>query len=404
MNTSYEGMTAEEWIALLQSNYLNERCAAALALAEMDPHAPLIRAALVAALNDPDAPVQGAAQAALGLVAQIQPDHRRKMFHALTCANEDLVRTVLYSLEELVGPDAMKTVPIFGDTANTPQLGAAAPTSDFPTATPGPKDERITTLSSATEITSEAPVAATPARLPMAANEDVPDIVLVHFFPWWFLLGGIALCLGLCWLLRGVWWSRWGMVALAATAGILLYYAWIRRKNDSPSLRRFRAKVQLASSVIFASTFGFAILVIFPEGSIYIDNASGHNVRLLLNDQEWLTIKSGESKKRSLTEGTYRVTVQSAEGNLVLDAHDIEVSACNRHVLNVLGAQIYFDGIVQYGNDGGSMKLVTAKWIRVPDVDYLFRDPPKTIVTARPVNKSYFTKGAPPMFNNEDRH
>ncbi len=41
-------------------------------------------------------------------------------------------------------------------------------------------------------------------------------------------------------------------------------------------------------------------------------------------ENEWLTIPAGESKKRALPPGTYRLTVQAEQGNQALDAHDIE--------------------------------------------------------------------------------
>ena len=224
---------------------------------------------------------------------------------------------------------------------------------------------------------------------------ETPDIEIVHVFPWWFLLGAVALCLVLGWLLRGVWWSKWAMIGLSVLACVFLIYTRTRQQSGELSLARSRARARIAWSVIFATLCGFAIGLLFPVATVIIDNESGAKVRIFLDGEEWHTSASGESKPKALTAGKYRMSIQDAVGN-TLDEHVIEVTAYRHYILNVLGAQVYFQGVFQYGIDGGEIKMVTEKWLQVPDVDYVFRDPPQVIHSAHPVNKSFFTRGAPP--------
>jgi hypothetical protein len=363
MDAVYEAKTTAEWIALLRSGDIVERCAAALALAELEPNAPVVKDALVAALNDAEPPVQAAAQAALGLVLHLNAENRQIMFAGLTGNDGDMQRFVLQSLWDLPSPDVMKTVPIFGE---APQSSEESIAHGRPASPPTSKQ-------------TPAPSA--------SASVEMPDIALIHVVPWWFLLGATAVCLLLAWLLRWVWWSKWTMAATAALAGFFFLYLWSRRRNGSLSAERFRARARVACSLIVAAATGFALGFFFPLGTVIIDNESGANVRLFVDGEEWLTIGTGESKRKTLSKGRYLLTVQALEGNRVLDEHDIEVSACESHVLNVLGAQTYFQGKVKYNSEKGSeMKIVTSKWFLLSDMDYMFQEPPQRSHCGLPSN------------------
>jgi hypothetical protein len=236
------------------------------------------------------------------------------------------------------------------------------------------------------------------------SNPQVTDIAVVTWIPWLLLIPGIAVVLLVAWVLRGIWWDKWAMAGLAAAAGVLLVYNWMRRKKALLTTERFRARVRLLGCVALAGAGGFFIAWWFPLGTVIIDNESGANVRLLVDGAEWATVAAGESRKQALAKGRYRLTVQSVEGNHVLDEHEIEVVPYTNYVLNVLGAQVYFHGIIQYGIDGGDTKIITDKWFPLPQVDYLFRNPPARIISPQPVNKSFFTKGAPPTPKGDERH
>jgi hypothetical protein len=376
MNSAYEGKTAQEWIGLLETGDVEERCAAALVLADLDPDNPAIRPVLVAALKDQELSVQGAAQAALGLVVQVTGEHRRKMRDALRGGDGEMVRAVLQSFADLVTPDAMSTAPQYDQQPDVSQEFAAGP---------GPS------------------AAATRPQHEIApANPQVTDIAVVTWVPWLLLVPGIAVVLLVAWVLRGIWWDRWAMAGLAAAAGLVLVFNWMRRKKALLTTERFRARVRFLGCVSLAGAGGFFIALLFPLGTVIIDNECGANVRLLVDGGEWLTIGNGESKRKTLSKGRYRLTVQMLVGDRVLDEHDIEVSACERYVLNVLGAQTYFQGKVKYNSEKGSeMKMVTSKWFFLSDMDYLFKDPPQKIPLRTPFEqptKTFITKGKPPDF------
>lgn len=371
MDRSYEGKTAAEWIALLQSGNVIERCAAALALAEFLQNEGRARRTLVDALGDPDPPVQAAAQISLGLVADVDREHRRKMFQALHGRDEGRQGGALESLWNLLDPRS--ETPADPSEAN---LTADVPTSPTPE------------------------VAAPAAPLPVP---DVPDLSVVHVMPWWFLLGGIVLCLGLTWFLRGIWWWKWAFAAAGAVAALYLCYATIRVQAQVMTRNQYRARSRIAATLLFTGLTCFLVGYFWPSGTVYIDNASGVDARLFLNGKEWVTIPSGNTKTVSLGSGRHRLSIHTMQNDHEMDAYDVEVLAYQKHVCNVLGGQRYFHGTVQYGvfRGGADMKIITAKWILVPDVDYLFRDMPERIFLKQPANKTFFTKASPPDFVGE---
>jgi hypothetical protein len=370
MDTTYEGKTAAQWIGLLQSADVPKQCAAALALAELTPTKSPVKDALLAAVADREIPVQVAAQIAIGFL-QVPRENRRKMFEHLLGPDDEMRRSILYSLEDLAG---------------SPLRGAAL----------GKDEEHVPPVELAPGNPAEPKLTASQASAPPIAMEE-PDIAIVYVFPWWFLLGGITLCIGIAWLLRGIWWPKWTLAVAAAVAGLWFAYLCFRRKEGRLSRHRYHARARLAWSAICACMTGFFVGLFFPAGAIYVDNESGVNVRLFLDGSEWVSIPSGESKKLSLPRGTYHLSIQAVEKNHVFDAHDIEVAAYEKYVLNVLGGQVYFHGKMQYGGARGvDMKVVQDKWFPVPEVDYLFRDPPQEIVSAHPITKTFFTKGMPP--------
>jgi hypothetical protein len=359
----------------LQTGCVPERCAAALALAELGPKSEPARSALLGVLNDVEKSVVVAAQIAIGFV-YIRPEIRRNMFEHLVGPDDYLQHTAVASLAEL---------------AYTNLLGTAAP----------PEDEAVPpeTLTTSIVSASSNPPSVLPQAAPMLPTQGTPDIATAHVFPWWFLLGGFALCILMAWVMRGIWWSKWTMLAALVVTVAILLYARTRRENGVLSPTRFRAHARLAGAVILATASGFVVCVMFPTGQVYIDNASTQDVRILVDGSEWLTIASTESTRRSLGRGKHRLSIQSKDGTRDLDEYDIEVAAYQQHVCNVLGAQVYFHGWVHFGiRDPGRPKVVVEKWFQIPHVDYLFRDPPDVIFAKHPEAKKYFVKAQPPRF------
>ena len=363
MSAFYQGSTAAQWVGMLQTAALHERCAAALALAEFEPNMPPAKDALLAALRDAEMPVRVAAQIAISFI-HTPAENRRRMFEYLLGDDEEKQRDTLTSLEGL---------------AYSTLQGAAS----------GPLESE-TAISGSRQLAARTPMPALPTG-------DEPDVAVVTVLPWWFLGAGVTLIVGLAWLLRGVWWSKWPMATLAAVAVLYLCYSWKRRQERKLSLKRLHARGRLAGAAILAGACGFVICTLLPLGTVIIDNESRENVRLMIDGTEWLTIGPGETGKSYLPAGMHRLAIVDRQGERTLDAHDIGVTAPRQHVLNVLGGQICFQGIVQYGIKGGATEVITAKWFLVPEVDYLFQDPPESIVSVNPVNKSFLTKGRPPL-------
>jgi hypothetical protein len=214
--------------------------------------------------------------------------------------------------------------------------------------------------------------------------------------PWWVLLGGVALCLLVAWLLRGISWTRWVMLGAAVPPGLFLLYQWTRKQKNTITPQRFRARARLTCSAIVATLCGFGIDVAFPLGMVYIDNASVMNVRILLDGEPWMTVQAGESKKGNMYVGKHRLTVQAVDGDQILDEHDIETQAYRKYVLNVFGAQFYLRGWAHFGTQGAPPKVVSDRWMEVSEIDYLFREPPERILAPHSATKSYFLRLGPP--------
>ncbi len=89
MEPSYQSKTLSEWIVDLKHGDVAERCAAALALAEIGPEKQPVMNALVNGVLDPDKAVQVACAIAIGFVP-MDAQTRRNMFHDLTSADPKL--------------------------------------------------------------------------------------------------------------------------------------------------------------------------------------------------------------------------------------------------------------------------------------------------------------------------
>jgi hypothetical protein len=140
---------------------------------------------------------------------------------------------------------------------------------------------------------------------------------------------------------------------------------------------------------------------------IFVDNATPQELRVFLDGTEWFTIGTGESKKKTLGRGVYELTVKAVGADFVWDRHSVEVTSTGPYVLNLMGAQVYFHGTVEYGElvPAPSMETIDNKWFVLPKADCVFRDPPKRIsfrgrdTDHRKFTLTFLTKGSPPHFN-----
>lgn len=145
------------------------------------------------------------------------------------------------------------------------------------------------------------------------------------------------------------------------------------------------------------------------RSNVYVDNFSNRAVRAELDGRPWLTCKRDTTAAEVLHRGRYHLVVRAEDNNEVLDERDVFVDGLNRiFVLNLLGAETYYRGSVQYGGIIGfgdnPPTTIHDVWFNA-DVDFLFQDPPSSITVSVPndqpsflsmENKTYLTRGKPP--------
>lgn len=387
MDPVFKGKTTAQWLYLLSQGPMHERCAAALVLGQLKASEPTVESALMAALNDPEKAVEVAVQIAIGFIS-VPAANQERMLAALLGPDVADRRAALQSLDEL---------------GYSKLMGTASPGDPaVPKPASSPRAKRNASLGAGTHRL-EPPAAEAPPPKETSPSQAMPDIAVVTVLPWWFLVAGFAFFLLIAWFARGVWWARWAMVGCAGAAVLWIAVGLILSNQGAISRQRFKARARPGVAGLLAAICGFALCILLPEGTVYIENESRFPVRLAIDGNTWLTIQAGESKKRPLTAGKYRLTVHPLDGGQILDEHEIQVTGCNRYVLNVLGAQTYFIGTVVYGGPAEAPpEVVFDKWFVLPDVDYLFRDVPKTLNVRsekrnpRVVRRTFVTKGEPP--------
>jgi hypothetical protein len=145
------------------------------------------------------------------------------------------------------------------------------------------------------------------------------------------------------------------------------------------------------------------------QSDVYVDNFSSRTLHVELDGRPWLTCTNKTTTPKVLRHGLYHLVVRAVDNDEVLDERDVFVEGLNLpFVLNLLGAQKYYRGSVQYGgiiafNDQTPTEIHDV-WIKA-DVDFLLRDPPSSIdVHVRKgqasylatAEKTYLTRGQPP--------
>jgi hypothetical protein len=172
-------------------------------------------------------------------------------------------------------------------------------------------------------------------------------------------------------------------------SGILLFYSlWALIKSTFESgYDRVGLLALCGFWAYFLATFGLCLLITkyFAVAAIYIENATARPVRLLLGGKEWVLVPAKGNAWSSLRMGSYEVEVKSAEDGSALDQMSVTVEDGKPWILNVMGAQVFARGRVDYGGfsfgSGPSESRLTGKWIKA-DVDHLFEEPPKSITVS----------------------
>ena len=142
--------------------------------------------------------------------------------------------------------------------------------------------------------------------------------------------------------------------------------------------------------------------------TIHIENASNRQVEIELDGRPWRTSDPEQLQQAEVRPGQYQITVYPHGGGPVLQKLEVRVERNAAYILNVLSAQTYYRGSVQYGGviGFGTKEPVELKheWIDVAGVDFLFQNPPRSITVKVQKGmegltwetKTYVTRGAPP--------
>jgi hypothetical protein len=187
---------------------------------------------------------------------------------------------------------------------------------------------------------------------------------------------------GLAWLLAGHWlWLIPGLFGAAIGVGLVLALLGHLLKGHLPG------RVELAAVGYMALVLGtwFGVGWFFQVGKVHVDNASGQELRVQRDGRDWLTCPPGAQLVTSLGPGTHRLRVLDRNGQ-PLDEMTVEVDRQGVYVLNLLRAQVYHRGSVDYGGFGfGSAPRpveIRDAWFDAR-VDYLFEEPPQSITVSR---------------------
>src|SRR5205823_1710993 len=114
----------------------------------------------------------------------------------------------------------------------------------------------------------------------------------------------------------------------------------------------------------------------------------------------WLTCDRGKTTKEKLRRGRYHLVIRDGDSGEVLDERDVYAEGLDQtYVLNLLGAQKYYRGSMQYGGiiGFGNPKPTEIRdvWFK-PEVDFLFQNPPDKIEVSVP-------KGQPDFMSMETK-
>ncbi len=240
-------------------------------------------------------------------------------------------------------------------------------------------------------ITSEPIPLAPPIESPVSMERDL-DIRL-RTSPWprrlkWLGSGLLLLAVTapvMCLDRRSV---RWDVsLLIAACVIIVMTFVALRRVELQP------ARKGTLFAFVMCILFGWMVIEVWNwtgstrlTATIHIENASTQEVKIELDGGSWRTSFPSRTRVVQARPGEHRITVRSAAGD-ILQELEVTIEDRGAYVLNVLKAQTYCKGSVVYGNDLALLgveeegpRMVKGGWIDVTKVDYLFRDPPPSIM------------------------
>jgi hypothetical protein len=189
---------------------------------------------------------------------------------------------------------------------------------------------------------------------------------------------------GLAWLVAGhVWlWFLPGLLGAVFFGSVVLGLAgrFIKGLHRPGEVKESALAVGYMGLVLGA---WFGVGWFFQVGKVHVDNSSGKELRVQVDGRDWLTCRSGTNTVQNLSPGSHRITVFDAEGRQV-DELTVQVERQGVYVLNLLRAQKYHKGRVQYGGiafGDDSPTEISDAWFDAK-VDYLFEKPPQAITVS----------------------
>ncbi len=216
--------------------------------------------------------------------------------------------------------------------------------------------------------------------------------------PWPALLGLLAVAAVLGFVAAFLGSDHWLWVAGAVVCGIGLFGCFIAIKENA---RELGGRGWLAIGyVAVISAVWFSVGLSYTQSAVHVENATARDVVLELDGNPWLTVEHGKTVQTRLPRQQHRIIIRARDNNEELDRRFVLVGSSKAYVLNVLGAQTYYRGRVEYGSMpialGGDPDAVEVKdvWIEA-DVDYLFQEPPQSISVSKGTSyasKSYLTR------------
>ena len=174
----------------------------------------------------------------------------------------------------------------------------------------------------------------------------------------------------------------WGLGLFALAIAMLALIALVTSSGR-------RSPLQLVWHMGFV---GMALMLWFvaarPDrrAEVLIENGFAEDVILELDGKEWTTCKSHRQTKEKIAKRKFVLVTRSAASKKELRRQDIDATYGRKFLLNVMGANTYYHGTVNYvpeqiahirglgGSPGDGPKETRDSWINLSDVDYLFTD------------------------------
>lgn len=182
------------------------------------------------------------------------------------------------------------------------------------------------------------------------------------------------------WLAGSLFWLIPGFLAGTFVAGALL--GVFRRLLNG--IRTDVRELAFIGYGIIVVAIWFSVGYWFQVGTVHVDNFSNQSLRVVVDDREWLKSESSSMTVKSLSPGAHRIIVMG-DGGTKLDELNVQVERLGVYVLNLLRAQTYHKGSVEYGGfgfGGSSPMEINDAWFNAK-VDFLFENPPETITVSR---------------------